>query len=147
MKRLKSIVSFFFWCRGRINRKQWWLGNIVVYGFWWLESKLLLDLISRLDIPLDIRFIVISSILPAYAFTMLATKRLHDQGRTGRWLLLLPLLFFIIVFLESGGLRLETIRTLIFGVAGLWCIFYLGSMPGNKEKNRYGSIPVGVFFS
>ena len=140
MKRLKAVVSFFFWCRGRINRKQWWLGNIVIYGLWWLESKLLLYVI-----PLNFRFIVISSILPAYCAAMLATKRLHDQGRTGRWLLLLPLLLFILAFLGAAGVNLGAARTLILGVAGLWCIFYLGSMPGNKEKNRYGSIPVGVF--
>jgi uncharacterized membrane protein YhaH (DUF805 family) len=75
---------------GRSRRKEYWLFVVLCVAaycaLWWFdEQTLLLGRDSRGDMPIFRVAILVYSLLP---FVCVTVRRLHDTGRSGRWVLL-----------------------------------------------------------
>ena len=98
-----NLTSKYATFYGRDSRKQYWL---------WFLSTALIDSLFAL-IPVANAFISLFLLIPGLAA---ATRRLHDSGRSGKWLLLL----------------------LVLVIGWIWLAILL-CLPSATEPNEYGS--------
>ena len=98
-----NLTSKYATCYGRDSRKQYWL---------WFLSTALIDSLFAL-IPVANAFISLFLLIPGLAA---ATRRLHDSGRSGKWLLLL----------------------LVLVIGWIWLAILL-CLPSKPEPNKYDS--------
>lgn len=123
---VKAILHLLFSFRGRISRKQWWFG-LVVLGILSVPGSLILSLmlapIQTSDVIKDVIGVV--GIPMLWILFALNTKRLHDRNRPGWWILI----------------------ALIPVVGAIYCIWQIAFMSGNKGQNRYGPPPQPLFSS
>lgn len=161
-----SLVSLFFGFKGRINRAQFWIGNLVA-GF---AGIMLLFLLGAMFIPTDVpknaagmlhAMSVVGLVLAPPLFLIgwasfaLQTKRLHDRGRSGLWTMLPMLPGFMIsstIFASiAGGQTADQAFAAIGGwlmlsnAITLFMFVDLGCMPGKDGANKYGPPPSGGF--
>jgi len=115
-KKEMSAAWFLFSLRGRVNRKQYWIFNLIVF-----LGALLLSLFT--DFSDNIYELSKPQLM--YMFWILwpslavQGKRWHDQDKSALWLLvnLIP-------------------------IAGpLWSLIQNGFVPGTPGPNRYGPVP------
>ena len=116
-----NFIKLLFTTDGRINRKEWWLGNIIAF----IAVKLVI-FITHISIPLHLSISMFSihnltiglllGLLYFYIHVCLNVKRWHDHNQPGYYVLLgyVPLLGLIIN------------------------IIALGIMKGDDEANEYG---------
>ena len=107
----------FFSFEGRINRRKFWLGIVILWAVVWIlallaaaaNSGFLWGLISVLSVLL---------IWPSLA---LSIKRWHDRNKSGWWILigLIPI------------------------IGGIWVLVETGFLPGTIGPNEYGLDPLG----
>ncbi|MXU66519.1 DUF805 domain-containing protein [Oceanomicrobium pacificus] len=93
-----SLVQLLTTFEGRINRKQWWVGVLVLF----VISACFYMLFGRDGVvPL-----IVSLLMMAAAFC-LHIKRFHDRGKPGWWSLiyLVPVIGFIWIIVECGFLE------------------------------------------
>ena len=107
---------------GRINRKPFWLGLLVLMATQWIVGILLFVAIGFSLMsgagpmsPRDLFLLKIFGVLLPLGVTLLFlypsvaiyTKRWHDRGKSGWWMLILfiPLLGFIWFLVECGFLQ------------------------------------------
>ncbi len=149
------LVSLFFTFQGRIGRRAWWIGFVLIhigiasFNFW--LSKLMNDDAPFLDgtWPNLVRLLgdrsgwitAVVFLVPQIAIN---TKRFHDRGLSGWWWLV-----FIIPFLVATGISISPLggedfpsplagwSQLICGIAALWVFVQLGFLP--SKKTAYGS--------
>jgi uncharacterized membrane protein YhaH (DUF805 family) len=126
---LETFTSF----QGRIRRKTWWLGLIVLMIAQWVLMLILgavfgmsmmpaadappevaLEAVSKMMVPLGIIFLVF--LWPSLA---LYTKRWHDRNKSGWWSLII----------------------LIPIIGGIWALIEQGFLSGTEGPNDYGSDP------
>jgi uncharacterized membrane protein YhaH (DUF805 family) len=121
---------------GRINRKPFWLGLLILMATQWIVGILLfaavgLSLMSGADpvmSPRDVFLLKILGVLLPLVVTLvflypsvaIYTKRWHDRGKSGWWMLILfiPLLGFV------------------------WFLVECGFLPGTAGPNQYGNDPL-----
>lgn len=142
---------------GRIDRKTWWIGVIVLFVALLVLSLVLGFLFGDGFIGRVISLLVgLAAIYPAAA---LATKRLHDRGK--------PMLPRVALFFAPGALvsLLDAVRlgyrpvqlpdgdvvmmpgglVTILGLVSLgvliWAVIELGILKGDPEPNSYGPPP------
>ncbi|MEQ1493799.1 MAG: DUF805 domain-containing protein, partial [Terricaulis sp.] len=150
---------------GRINRAQFWLGNLGA-GFAGITLMFVLGVmfIPTEEIPKTpagfLHFLsVIGVIIGPPLFLMcwiglaLQTKRFHDRGRSGLWTMLpmLPgmMITTTIVTALAGGQTPEQavasvgMWVLIAQAINIFMVVDLGCMPGKEEANKYGPPPGG----
>ncbi|MBL8546226.1 MAG: DUF805 domain-containing protein [Hyphomonadaceae bacterium] len=160
-----TLVSLLFGFKGRINRVQFWLGNIGA-GFGGIMLLFLLGVmfIPTAEIPktgagmlhmMSVMGLVLFPPLALIAWISFAlqTKRFHDRGRSGLWTLLPLLPGFMIsatVFAALAGgetpeQALSSIGTwlLVTQAINLFMFVDLGCMPGKNQDNKYGPPPGG----
>lgn len=133
-----SLFSLFLSFRGRISRKQWWLGMLgvviaiilmIAIAFWTAIWVLALPFILFVPVAL-------------YA---LAAKRLHDRGKSGWWTLVF---IFIPGVLDRITDRLTEesplwwVLVLIGSVLTIWGLIELGFRRGTDGENDYGPDPL-----
>jgi uncharacterized membrane protein YhaH (DUF805 family) len=157
------MVALLFSYKGRINRLQYWTGNIIVglggvfaiFGLGALlgPAQLLSKDSQGVVQALSTLGIVIGpvSLLMAWAGLALQVKRFHDRGRSGLFTLLplLPMMLLMITLVGeiTSGAPPATIGASIQPyVTMLWIInlaFFidLGCLPGKEGPNRYGNPP------
>lgn len=116
-----KFSNLLFSTHGRINRGQWWIGNIVAF----IAVKLVI-LITHVSIPHDLSVAMFSihnitiglllGLLYFYIHICLHVKRWHDLGKPGYFVLLnyVPVIGFFIA------------------------IIALGIVAGDEESNEYG---------
>lgn len=141
--------SLFLSARGRIRRRDFWIGFAVV-----MAASILCNLIAVVG-----PFLGLVTIWPMVA---IHAKRLHDMGRTA-WLLLAPaalsLATLAVTFLaRPAGVEAPGVITPALAAAsqGLgWCLaatafcllvevtflLWVGLTPGQPVDNRYGRPP------
>jgi uncharacterized membrane protein YhaH (DUF805 family) len=112
----------FFSAEGRISRKQWWVGQLVLVSF--LLLVLFLDsIVENISGSGDVFGIVIFFI-GALVFTWsgicLNAKRWHDRDKSGWWQLI-------------GAIPL----------IGIWTLIENGFLRGTDGPNSYGPDPLG----
>lgn len=162
-----GLVSLLFSFNGRINRVQYWLGCIIggVGGAFLLflltlltmpaapfpqTAEGLLQLLSSVSFAFGVPLM-----LMGWVGTALQTKRFHDRGRSGLFVLL-PLLpvTMIVSAVVSGAatgapfqqvMSSITLWFLLLQLINLFMFVDLGCMPGKPEPNKYGNPPGGGF--
>jgi uncharacterized membrane protein YhaH (DUF805 family) len=161
--RLVGLVSLLFSFSGRINRAQFWLGNIgagvggvmllFMLGVMFMPKEEISKTTEGMLHMLSVMGVVLGPPLMLMSWIGLAlqTKRFHDRGRSGLWTML-PLLpaTMIMVSVVSGvasGAHPEQIVSSI----GMWLLLLqginlfmfvdLGCMPGQEGPNKYGNPP------
>ena len=161
------MVSLLFGFNGRINRVQYWLGCIIGG----VGGAMLLFLLAALTLPAGgfpktpeglQHFITSTSLafgIPLMAISWiglaLQTKRFHDRGRSGLWVMLPMLPVTMIMISVVGGIASgqhpEQVASSIGGwllvlqAINLFMFVDLGCMPGKSEPNKYGDPPGGGF--
>ncbi len=162
-RRLVSLVSLLFGFKGRINRAQFWIGNLGAG----VAGIMLLFLLGVMFIPatdtpktgagmLHMMSVMGLVLLPpllliGWISFALQTKRFHDRGRSGLWTMLPLLPGFMIsttVFaaLASGETPEQAVSSigawlLVTQAINLFLFIDLGCMPGKPEPNKYGPSP------
>lgn len=146
------MVSFLFSFRGRITRKQYWLGNTgVTFGIFMLAfiASLILAPLGVKGEPSGLLMLVLGLIMCAGGWAGLAiqVKRFHDRGRSG-WFALAPFLpALMIVTTVMGGVATdapaETVVPNILPWIGigmlinLWLFVDLGCLAGTDGPNKF----------
>ena len=162
-----SLVSLLFGFKGRINRAQFWMGNLGAG----LAGIMLMFLLGVMFIPtgdvpktgagmlhmLSVMGLVLTPplMLMGWVGFALQTKRFHDRGRSGLWTLLPLLPGFMItstIFASlAGGQTPEQavasvgMWMLITQAINIFMLVDLGCMPGKEGANKYGPPPGGGF--
>ena len=145
-----TLLRLFFSFRGRLTRAGYWTVNLTwsaagaafIYAWDALDAKLGSSHLAAVALGLMIVPMAISGVA-------IGTRRLHDRGKSGWWLLLFylcPLLLEAIA--ELRALEMESAAVVILNVVwrgiALWAFVALGCVPGNTGPNRYGSDPLAV---
>ncbi|MBX3429917.1 MAG: DUF805 domain-containing protein [Hyphomonadaceae bacterium] len=160
-----SLVSLLFGFKGRINRAQFWMGNLGAG----LGAIMLMFLLGAMFMPtgeipkagagalqaVSAVVIVLGAplLLISWIGSALQTKRFHDRDRSGLWTML-PLIpgFMIastlVATLASGQTPDQAISAigawmLIMQAINLFLFVDLGCMPGKSQPNKYGPPPGG----
>ena len=156
------MVSLLFSFRGRINRKQYWIGAGLV-TFMSFVSQMLTSTMSlgaldtkdpaeRLSHALGASALVLPiSLLVLWCSLAIQFKRFHDRGRTG-WISIVPLALNVLMVVAVlcdifGGAPLE--RTVadvmpfvgLLMLTGLAFFIDLGCLPSVEGPNKYGPPP------
>ncbi len=158
-----GLVSLLFSFRGRINRKQYWLGASFI-GFLSFIGQMMTTamqagaLVDGKDPGGNLASLAGSSAVasPIYAIIIWSSlaiqfKRFHDRGRTG-WISLAPLIVatMLIVAIVSDALSGAPLERLagdvlpyvaILMLIGLGFFIDLGCLPSVHGPNRYGPAP------
>jgi uncharacterized membrane protein YhaH (DUF805 family) len=166
----KGLFTSF---NGRINRKKWWIGTLVLFLLFFLIWFLLLRYFDiRLSDALDpsttpernlanwrnAQIVQIAAVLiVAFPVTALIKKRLHDRNRPD-WLLYIfwtPTLLGLL--LNLFGLRymlsdVDVVSTwagslvdIASGLIAIWAVVELGILKGTAGPNRHGPDPLTVW--
>jgi uncharacterized membrane protein YhaH (DUF805 family) len=138
----------YFSFRGRLNRKPYWLMNLILGGVGLLGFLVvsmfaaMLPLFWALAAPLGIAFFA--------AGLSIATRRLHDRNKSAWWLLLyqgVPLVLGVLQGLmeaASGrGAGPADLLGFVNFCISMWVLADLGFMKGKPGANRFGDDPLG----
>lgn len=160
-----NLVSLLFGFKGRINRAQFWYGNLGA-GF---AGIMLMFVLGVMFIPTEgipkttAGFLHLVSVmglvigpplfLMCWVGLALQTKRFHDRGRSGLWTMLpmLPAMMItttIVTSLAGGQTPEQAIASvgmwmLITQAVNIFMLVDLGCMPGKEGANKYGPPPGG----
>jgi uncharacterized membrane protein YhaH (DUF805 family) len=166
-----SYSDLLFSFKGRINRLRWWVTAIVVALIVGIAGGVI-DLAAQhtghgtLNAetgqfePTGLYAVAIGLlyVLNAWISYAITTKRLHDRGRSGWWLVVQIVgIVIAVAALMLGLARPEHHHTIayvvagVFGVAsaiiGLWIFIEVGFLKGTNGPNSYGPDPLAPPFS
>ncbi|EMA7645084.1 DUF805 domain-containing protein [Vibrio parahaemolyticus] len=138
-----STKELLFSFHGRIDRKTYWIWNVIYYisiiGFGAGISKLFLAF-SYLLLPIFLLVLLI----PDLAIT---TKRWHDRDKSIYWLgLNIPLVIGRIATPMTSPMAQEPSTPQLFIasislICGLWILIECGFLKGTSGPNKYGPEP------
>lgn len=138
-----STKELLFSFHGRIDRKTYWIWNVIYYisiiGFGAGISKLF-PAFSYLLLPMFLLVLLI----PDLAIT---TKRWHDRDKSIYWLgLNIPLVIGRIATPMTSPMAQEPSTPQLFIasislICGLWILIECGFLKGTSGPNKYGSEP------
>ncbi len=157
---MSSLKVLYFTFQGRIDRRTWWMGFVLVHlaiaGFNYVLSKLMNDDAPFLDgtWPNLVRLLGdrsgwITAMVFLVPMIAINTKRFHDRGLSGWWWLV-----FIIPFLVATGISISPVgggdfpsplagwAQLICGIAAMWTFITLGFLP--SKKSAFGPLGQAV---
>lgn len=153
------IISPFVSFHGRITRRTFWVGLIVLTAFSPFAFSTLISSDPFSDLILKAQQLglkgLIWSIAIIFALAALLTKRLHDRNKTGLYAVLFygPALLKAVQFYTgyaAGGEWLSSLTEwadgwgwligLELGAVGLWFLVELG-LYGPVDPNKYGPDP------
>lgn len=140
------ISWLLFSLRGRIRRRDWWIGVLALNGLYLLGTAVLVgraggELLS--DGPASPAETALSLLL-IWPATAMGVKREHDRDRSG-WMAMLmsgaaPGLFTLASAFAVPGWALIVLG--LFALAGLvWSVLVLGILDGTAGDNRFGPSP------
>lgn len=118
--------------------------------YWWfaLSAGLVVFVAQFLPLPL----FLIASLVVGVPHLAVGTRRLHDTGRSGAWLvwaIAIPLGFQLLSTMAmSGGawgaaIRFGFLGALLGAIGGIMMLVFL-VQPGYAGPNRYGDMPTGT---
>jgi uncharacterized membrane protein YhaH (DUF805 family) len=140
---------------GRINRKPYWIGLIVliivmmviIFG----ASFLLIG--SIVEPTFQTRLVTfVLQLLFLYPSTALMVKRLHDRNRPSYWaaFILVPMVLKSLTDLMGmtgdplNQNALDYLLNIIVFVVSIWFFVELGCLRGTVGTNQYGPDPIGA---
>lgn len=139
--------------RGRINRRTFLLSTLILWG---TALVFVHPIFTMMNCPWNepVKFISIAGLLVGTALLywiniMIAVKRLHDIGCSGRWGIFIFLMPVFSYGMARSGIWIKDDS----GIWGMICLFgsLAGSLesaalfilPGKKGANRFGEEPGG----
>jgi uncharacterized membrane protein YhaH (DUF805 family) len=139
-----SIKSLLFSFQGRVNRKTFWIWNVLYYLAIMVCSQGINVLYPSL-VHILLPIILLGLLIPDLAIT---AKRWHDRNKSTWWLLLnIPLVIgrlSLPTFDPAAAAQPSMLQSLISISAlgcGLWVLIECGFMKGSEGENRFGSEP------
>lgn len=139
-----SMLTFLFSPKGRISGTQFF-SSLAILMLVMIVIGFGLGTMPAVNGPVILN---VCWILLAWPLVCALVKRLHDTGRSARWLwLLAPQAILAIVSLAMGGFLpvvLLWLMTLLGVLANLACwslLFFLALKPGDEGDNAYGPDP------
>jgi uncharacterized membrane protein YhaH (DUF805 family) len=144
-----NLGYLFFSGKGRINRKPYWIGTLVM-----IVMSLLLGMAAGtfliMSPSIGLIAVILSGLVTLVPAYFLMAKRLQDRGRPGAmaWLLLVPIMIQNVQTLTGalGGGSDPGTFDVVFGsvimVIGLWFFIELGFLRGTPGPNRFGPDPL-----
>jgi|SRR5665647_3369902 len=138
------MISIFAWYflsfKGRVSRREFWLGYIGLLAVCGLLTELLLSVAfhnqtgriwsaDELGRALSMPFVVAIAML-LWPFMAISAKRLHDLNLSGWWLVAAAAMPFV------SGLAHINLSTLL-----LMAVAVQGAVSGRPESNRFGDHP------
>ena len=143
---------------GRINRKPFWMGAIVLFIVAFLVSLVVVGLLSMISQTLASLVSLLISLVLLYPSCALGIKRLHDRGKSGRLMavFIAPNVIFLIADMLGltsrdvvmGGetvpvpTALGGVLLLVSFVVAIWALIELGIRKGTPGPNAYGADPL-----
>lgn len=111
-----NILNLLFTFDGRINRRQFWVGNLIVS-----VAIMITGLVAYTFMPIEVSygFVGVAAVFSLLAAVSLGIKRLHDRNRSGWWILLAYIPFFGMV----------------------WYVIEVGFFKSLHDNNRFGDAP------
>lgn len=116
-----TLTQLLFTFEGRIGRKAWWFGFVVLLAAG-LAASLVDWALFRSEDGLASIVVGLASFLAGIA---LSVKRWHDRDKSGWW--------YLILFVPVIG--------------GIWMIVENGFLSGTAGPNRFGPDPLGPAWS
>jgi uncharacterized membrane protein YhaH (DUF805 family) len=125
---------------GRIGRARFWFGAGVGFAFFF-AGLVCIGLIPYFGMLMALVFFLSA----ASVFIPIGIKRLHDRGKSGKWLLVF---YALPVFLEwASGVSRTFLPSSLLALAALmvlvWSVVELGLLRGSEGSNQYGPGPNG----
>ena len=155
---MDGIVSLLTTTEGRIGRKQWWIGVLVLIAAG-IVASIILSIISmgNLTIMAWGGFLISLALLwPSYC---IGIKRRHDRDNDGKDLIALIAVSVLLNLLQVLGIGVSTIDfngvamptpdmwlAILQGLVFLFAIYMLvqvGFLRGTPGPNSYGPDPLG----
>lgn len=160
-----GLVSLLFSFKGRVNRTQYWLGNIGVNIAHWIAMVVLSSAAAvtaaqtknaaaaLATLGSQLALVIPVSMATAWIAMALQVKRFHDRGQSGWWAMLpmAPMVFAMTNIgtalaeqwsperlIGSMGLPLTAFLVICVGM-----FVNLGCLPGTQGQNKYGDPPPG----
>ena len=143
MRRLTALFSF----RGRASRRTYWRLGLATGALWTALWVVAMFVVMRAGI---VSTILLSLILPVMAVNLaVCARRLHDQDKSGWWLLilwaaplaLLRLTRWLIHQPGEGGRTALATSLAALGLE-LWALVEIGFRSGTPGPNRFGPQPI-----
>jgi uncharacterized membrane protein YhaH (DUF805 family) len=119
----------FLSASGRTARGPFLIASAVLFGF-----AAVYEAVAGMTIHLLTGWLVYPPLL--FFATCVASKRLHDRGRSGWWAAL------ILLSLVAVWPTPKHVLDFLFAGVVVWAIIELGVMPGEQGANRYGPNPL-----
>jgi len=155
---MDSIVSLLTTTEGRIGRKQWWIG-VIVLAVVAIVVSLLLGAVSFGNAAFLAWAAVALNLALIWPSYCIGIKRRHDRDNDGtdlKVLIAVSVVFNVIQALGVGvtptdignGLIVPvpdlwlTVLNLIFAVFAIYMLVQLGFLKGTTGANRYGPDPL-----
>jgi uncharacterized membrane protein YhaH (DUF805 family) len=135
---------------GRIGRKMWWIGHIILAVIGILLSLTLIRALGPMSFParlINLIYILVVA-YPAYA---VSAKRFQDRNKSGSLGAILIGLSILSALLQLFGIGTDPMHPsfiiIVLGVVSLavaiWYLIELGILRGTVGDNQYGPDPVG----
>ncbi|GKQ51616.1 DUF805 domain-containing protein [Bradyrhizobium sp. Ce-3] len=141
----ETLRDLLFTFDGRIERRKFWLAALVwiliPIAIW--AALVLVGWLSSLAWIAGVAVVFVAGALSILSAIAVGIKRLHDRGKSGRWLLPFYLGPAIIGTIggATGSIR---IASLISTAISVWAVVELGCLPGTAGPNRYGPDPLAA---
>ena len=136
----------YFTFQGRLNRKPYWLMNVIMFGVA-LVAFIVIGMLAGL---LPLFWILGAPLFVAFVWAGLAigARRLHDRNKSAWWLLpyqIVPAILGVPQTLleRGGGIPAANLLGLISFAISMWALADLGFMKGKPGPNRFGDDPLG----
>ena len=114
-----DIFDILFSFKGRISRKQFWIGHAVVFVVMFIALLLIYFSNSNLTSEGFYSHVRNLSFMALWPYLAICIKRCHDRDKSGSWV--------IVSFVPVIGT--------------IWFIFDLGCLEGTIGENPYGKEP------
>ncbi len=145
-------IDLLLGTKGRINRKTFLIGLVpilVLLALLYIYLKMLTGFLPRW---VDIALTLLIALEAFYFSANLATKRMHDYGRSGRylWLLFAPLIFSALFLVQQKFIPLKTYEGVVVlyiilislaMLSFLWMLTEMMFLRSNEQENRFGTPP------
>jgi uncharacterized membrane protein YhaH (DUF805 family) len=146
-----NFVNLLFGLQGRVGRRQFWLGLVIIAAVE-IALYLVLGVPLSTDASLDRRARILQAIiqlLGLYPLVAIVVKRLHDRNQPTAWAGLIVAVTLVTTVIDLLGLADDPDKMgfgmLVFGlivlVIGLGFLIELGFRRGTAGPNQYGPEP------
>lgn len=154
---MDAIIALLTTTEGRIGRKQWWLGVLVMVVIA-ITASIVLGILSFGNLSFMAWAAVLINLLLVWPSYCIGLKRRHDRGNDGMDLKILVGASLVINLVQASGVGVTMVENaglmvpmpslwlgvlnLAFAIFAIYMLVQLGLMRGTPGANRYGPDPL-----